>query len=179
MGLTFDQLYPGTFIKAGEMHGKPVTLTIKSVAQESIEGDDGTEKLKVVITFVEIGRKWIANKTNGLRLRAMFGNDSDDWIGKRVTIFPEHNSMSESGFAIRVKGSPDLERTMVFDQKLARKKPVPVKLEKTTAGKGEARLEEEQPKDRPDYGSMEYPDGLLDDLDDGLKGGFDDIGGRQ
>ena len=33
MGLTYDQLFPGRFIKAGEMRGQPVTMVIGLPAQ--------------------------------------------------------------------------------------------------------------------------------------------------
>ena len=44
MSLTYDQLFPGRFIKAGEMGGKPVTMTIKDVYLDTLEGEDGREK---------------------------------------------------------------------------------------------------------------------------------------
>lgn len=139
MGLTFDQLFPGRFIKAGEMHGKDVTLTIKTVYRDMLEGNDGIEKAQAIISLVETPREWALNKTNALRLRAMFGDDTDAWVGRRVTLFPEPDSsgMSDSGFCLRVKGSPDIDKSITYKETLARKRPRDVTLQKTKAGKAE------------------------------------------
>lgn len=181
MGLTFDQLFPGRFIKAGEMHGKPVTLTIKSVYLDNLEGDDGREQQQGVITFEEIAREWALNKTNGLCLRAMFGSDTDGWLHKRITLYPEPDTtgMSESGVCLRVQGSPDIEKTVIIDLKLPRRKAVKRKLQKTVAGKGATPAfdavtgEVAENKERTDYAHMDYPEGLLDD---DSAGGFDGLG---
>lgn len=137
MGLTFDQLFPGRFIKAGEMHGKPVTLTIERIYLEELEKEDGTTKPQAIVIFREIKREWALNRTNASALRAMWGDDTDAWLGKRVTLFPEPDTsgLSESGVAIRVKGSPDIAKTITAQIKLPRRRPVQRKLEKTTAGK--------------------------------------------
>jgi len=135
MGLSFDQLFPGRFIKAGEMHGKPVTLTLKSIYLDDLEKEDGTTKAQAVATFVEIKREWAVNRTNASALRAMWGDDTDAWLGKRVTLFPEPDTtgMSESGVCLRVKGSPDIAKTITATIKLPRRRPMQRKLEKTSA----------------------------------------------
>ena len=134
MGLSYDQLFPGRFIKAGEMTDKPVTLKIKSVVLDAIEAEDGTEKMQAVVNFVEIKRQWALNKTNAQCLVAMWGHDSDDWVGKRVTLFaePDTSGMSASGVCLRVKGSPDIDGPVKAEIKLPRRRPIARTLTKTT-----------------------------------------------
>ncbi len=55
-----------------------------------------------------------------------------------MVLFPEPNDLSESGFAIRIRGSPDLAADVTFNLKLARKKPKRVTLKtfsKTNGGR--------------------------------------------
>ncbi len=49
------------------------------------------------------------NRTNGECLKAMFGRDTGEWIGKRVTLYPAEY---QGETAIRVKGSPDMTEVL-------------------------------------------------------------------
>lgn len=117
----WDELYPGRFIKAGEFKGKKPTLTIKDVDTELLAGDDGKEKLKGVISFVETPKQLPLNKTNGICLKAMFGRKVQEWVGKRVTLFA---GMWNNEEATRIWGSPDLKEELAVEVKLPRKKPI-------------------------------------------------------
>jgi hypothetical protein len=118
--VNYDQLYPGRFIKAGEFNGKKVTLTIADVDTEKLQGDDGKEQTKAILAFREIDRKHVCCKTNGLCMKAMFGAILKDWIGKRVVFFPDTWNGEP---AIRIWGSPDIERDVDVMVTLPRRKP--------------------------------------------------------
>ena len=122
-GLSFDQLYPGTYIKAGEFGGKAVTLTIKDVKREMLSNGTGGEEGAVTVSFDETEKQWVMNKTCGVCLRAMWGDDSGEWAGHRVTLHPvkDESGLSESGQCIRVKGSPELPKELKFRARLGRK----------------------------------------------------------
>lgn len=122
-GLSFDQLYPGTYIKAGEFNGKPVTLTIKSVKREMLSNGTGGEEGAVTVSFAETEKQFVMNKTCGVCLRAMWGDDSGDWVGHRITLHPvrDESGLSESGQCIRVLGSPELDKPLKFRARLGRK----------------------------------------------------------
>jgi hypothetical protein len=85
---SYDQLYPGRFIKAAELLGKKPSLTMTDIDLEELEGDDG-KKTKCIITFKETAKKLVACKTNGLCIKAMFGKELKEWLGKRVTIMED------------------------------------------------------------------------------------------
>ena len=125
MGLTYDALFPGRFIKAGEMGDKPATLTITSVYLDHLEGEDGREKPQAVVGFSETKREWALNKTNAQCLVAMWGPQSDDWLGKHVTLIAERDpsGLSDSGVCLRVKGSPDITKAIKAQIKLPRRRP--------------------------------------------------------
>jgi hypothetical protein len=115
----YDQLYPGRFIKAAELLGKKVTLTMIDVELEDLEGDDG-KKTKCVITFKESPKKLVACKTNGLCIRDMFGKELANWMGKRITIFED---VWNGEPCIRVWGSPDIAEELEVTVTLPRRRP--------------------------------------------------------
>ena len=136
MGLTYDQLFPGRFIKAGEMHGRAVTLTVRDVYLDVLEQEDGREKQQAIIAWQETDREMALNKTNAQSIMAMFGPDSGDWIGKRITLYPETDSsgLSDSGVCLRVKGSPDITAPITAQIRLPRRKPMTRTLVPTGTG---------------------------------------------
>ncbi len=130
---SFDALYPGRFLKAGLFEGKCVTLTIKDVNLEELEGDDG-KKVKAIIAFAETEMQLVTCKTNGLCIKAMFGDKLSGWLGKKVTLFP---STWNGEPAIRVYGSPDIAADMPISIQLPRRKPIPMLMHLVTRA-GEA-----------------------------------------
>lgn len=129
-GIDFDELFPGRFIKAGDFHGREVTLTIAAVRIEELPSDQGGMRAKGIIGFDRAKKEWVLNRTNGESLKAMWGRDTGEWIGKRVTLYPaEFNG----DIAIRVRGSPDLPADLPFELKLPRKRAQRMVLKKTGA----------------------------------------------
>jgi hypothetical protein len=128
--MDFDELYPNRFMKAGEFKGKDVTLTITKVILEELAGKVGPEK-KGILCFARTTKQLVLNKTNGLCLKALFGRNTDEWIGKKVTFFPAEIQFEDNDLAIRVRGSPDITAPVTFELKLARKKPRMVTLQPT------------------------------------------------
>lgn len=128
--MDFDELYPNRFLKAGEFKGRDVTLTISKVVLEELAGKNGPE-MKGILSFERTPKQLVLNKTNGLCLKALFGRNTDEWIGKKVTFFPAEIQFEDNDLAIRVRGSPDIAAPVTFELKLARKKPRMVTLQRT------------------------------------------------
>lgn len=116
-----ELLHQSDYIKAVDFGGKDVTVEIQEVNLEVLEDTKGVKKKKGTISLVRpADKKWVLNVTNLRCLIAMFGKETDDWIGKRVTLFPAPNDKSESGFAIRIRGSQDLSADVKFSSKIGR-----------------------------------------------------------
>ena len=122
-GLSFDELFPGKYIKAGEFKGKAVTLTVKSVEREMLSNGTGGEEGAAIVSFAETEKQFVMNKTNGVCFRAMFGDDTGDWVGHKVTLHAveDESGLSESRQCIRVAGSPELDKQLRFRAHLGRK----------------------------------------------------------
>ena len=88
-----------------------MTLTITSIAAEEIDG-----KTKAVVTFDGTKKQLVLNRTNAEAVKLMFGRETNDWLGKRVTIYPATIQDAFGGGAdipaTRVRGSPDITKPM-------------------------------------------------------------------
>lgn len=122
----WDELYPGRFIKAGDLKGKNVTLKIASVSIEELIGDKGP-KIKGIITFDKTDKALALNRTNGICLKAMFGKKVQEWVGHRVTLFPSQWNGED---CIRVYGSPELAADTVVSIVLPRRRPYDMTMHK-------------------------------------------------
>lgn len=116
---SYDQLYPGRFIKAAELLGKKVTLTVEDIELEDLEGEDGA-KTKCIVSFKETKKKLVTCKTNGLCLKEMFGKELANWVGKRITIYED---VWNGEPCIRIWGSPDIEADLEVTVQLPRRRP--------------------------------------------------------
>ena len=83
---------------------RPVTLTIKSIDLEEISNGKTTE-IKVIIHFAESDKMYIPNKTAAKQIVKFFGGETDNWIGKRITLYAEFGKwFGKESWAIRVDG---------------------------------------------------------------------------
>lgn len=128
----YDELYPGRFIKAGELKEKKVTLTISDVDIEELQGDDG-KKVKCIVAFRETEKKLVTCKTNGFSIKSMFGAKLSDWVGKRITIYPD---VWNGEPCIRIWGSPDIDRDIEITVSLPRRRPFQKTMHRVSVGNG-------------------------------------------
>jgi hypothetical protein len=78
-----NKAFSGSFFKATDLEaGKDVVLTIATVVMESV-GDDE----RLVISFTDSDQKLPLNKTNGAILIELYGDETDDWEGKKIAIY--------------------------------------------------------------------------------------------
>lgn len=132
--MDYDQLFPGRFMKSGEFGGKDVTLTVAGIRIEELPQEKGGDRARGIVGFKETKKELVLNRTNGECLKALWGRETNAWIGKRVTLYPAPHKDSftgEVGTAIRVRGSPDLPADKQVEIRLPRKKATRVTLYNT------------------------------------------------
>lgn len=115
----YESLFPGRFIKSADLQGKDVTLTIKSVKAEEID-----DKMKAVIAFENTKKQMVMNRTNAEAIKLCFGRELDNWVGKRITIYPAamKDPFGDGEItALRVRGSPDITKPASAEVKRGRK----------------------------------------------------------
>jgi hypothetical protein len=81
--MNINEAFPNTsdFLKKDDLP-KPVKVKIDDI--DLIEFDD---QKKLVLAFKGKDKKFVCNKTNARTIAAIFGNETDSWIGKEITIF--------------------------------------------------------------------------------------------
>jgi hypothetical protein len=82
------------------------TLTIKSVANETVTGPDGKKDTCIVIRWAEPQKPMICNNTNAKMISKVLGTPYiEEWIGKRVTLFVQSGIKAFGAVvdAIRIK----------------------------------------------------------------------------
>jgi hypothetical protein len=127
-------MFKSDYVTALELGDKTPTLTIEDVRIVKLEGEDGTSKDRGVVYFKETKRGWVLAKTNALCLSSMFGDDTNDWKGKHVTLFSQMVQVGkEKKPGIRVLGSPDIAAPRAVVIRLPRKKAFTMTMQKTGA----------------------------------------------
>lgn len=84
----FRSMYDSNYLYAFDLKGRDVTVTIRDVRAVKVKNSEKEEK-KPIVFFKESkdSRGLVLCKTNGKTIAQMYGNDTDAWIGKRVTLF--------------------------------------------------------------------------------------------
>lgn len=96
----FDQPYAGSW----DLDGKDVTVTISKVAGGEVMGDGGRKSRKLILYFEKAEKPMVCNKTNGKTIATLYGNDTAEWVGKSITLYPTTTTMgSETKDCIRVR----------------------------------------------------------------------------
>jgi hypothetical protein len=149
----YELLFPGRFLRASDFKGKSVTLTISDVELEALPQDKGGDKDRGIVHFHETTKGLVINRTNASAIVAMFGRDTADWTGHKVTFKPETVKLGrESVLGIRVAGSPEIQAPVTFELKLPRKKPREVTLQ-PTAHAPETHVEADSGASQAEYDS--------------------------
>jgi hypothetical protein len=81
--MKLNAMYPSKYLKADDITTDRV-LTISAIKLEQLGEERET---KPVLEFRECDQALVLAKTNALTLAAMYGEDSDLWIGKAITIY--------------------------------------------------------------------------------------------
>ena len=84
MTISYDDMFPPKYLKAEDLEGTTMKVTISSLDQELMR--DGTTKF--VLSLAGHKRGLVLNKTNGKALAMAFGKDSGGWPGKEIELFP-------------------------------------------------------------------------------------------
>ena len=84
-----SQVYPTKYVKGEDLKEREVTLTIKGVTMEKMMPTPGEETEEMVVWFNGTDKGYVLNQTNARTIAKLYGDDTDDWPGKRITLFPK------------------------------------------------------------------------------------------
>jgi len=96
------------YMYAFDLQGKDVTVTIEKVTQGDLTALGGRKSKKPLCFFREGREKrpLALNSTNCRTIAALYGDDTSNWIGQRITLYPAETTMAgEKVACIRVRPS--------------------------------------------------------------------------
>lgn len=113
-----ELLFPSKYIKSSDLMGKDVTKTIKKVAMDTLVRQGGQKDKKPVIWFSDTEKMLVMNKTNCKTIISLYGKETNDWIGKRITLYPTRAQFGGSEVdAVRIRAmKPDTNTEPAHDQ---------------------------------------------------------------
>ena len=117
--MKIGQAFPSDYLKAADLNGKAVRVTIESVSTEKL-GDD----TKPILHFLGKDKGLVLNKTNANRIVEATGSDeTDHWEGWGITLYAcKVDFQGKRVDAIRVDDRPG---TSVAPANGRRQAPVP------------------------------------------------------
>src|ERR1041384_3437644 len=121
-------VFPSNYIKAADLQGRQVRVLMANVEMEKI-GDDE----KPVLYFHGKEKGLVLNRTNWNNIALAYGDESDEWEGKTLVLFPATTDFQgRTVDCVRVRPAPG---------KAVANKPAPKK-------------QEPPPADPEDYGAQ-------------------------
>lgn len=100
----FRSMYDRDYIFAFDLAGKDVTVRIARVEAATLTGSGGRKAKKPVIHFEGKDKGLALCKTNSKTIAAIYGNDTDAWVGKLITMFPTTTTFgSDTVDCIRIR----------------------------------------------------------------------------
>lgn len=114
-GMDLDKAFPERWLHAEDLKGKPWTLTIKDIyGEETFNIKAGRKETSVIVAFEETKREYILNVTNKRVLVRLWGKDTADIIGHKITLMavPDDSGFNDTGIRIAFVGSPDIDKAV-------------------------------------------------------------------
>ena len=97
--MNINEAFPSNYLKAADLQGREATVRIDRVEFEKV-GED----TKPVLYFQGKDRGIVLNKTNATNISAAYTQETNNWIGKSVTLFTawvDFNGKSTEAIRIR------------------------------------------------------------------------------
>jgi hypothetical protein len=103
--MKMSEAFPSLYVTASDLGDRDVSVVISSVEKWTPPPRPGErETTKLLLHFQNRQKGFVANKTNCARIEAMYGDETDDWIGKEIVLGTEFvDFKGQTTKAIRVQ----------------------------------------------------------------------------
>lgn len=101
--MNINTLFPSKYVKAADLNGRRINVTISRV---SLEQMGNPPERKPVLYFEKAAKGLVMNKTIGMSIAHLHGDETDGWKGKRITLYPTQvSAFGKMNDVIRVAGT--------------------------------------------------------------------------
>lgn len=124
----FRSMYDSNYLYSFDLKGRDVTVTIRETKVAKVTNAQKKEQKKPIVFFKESkdARGLVLCKTNGKTIAAMYGNDTDGWAGKKITLFAAMvDAFGQTVEAIRIRPTIPKATTKAGDFAEADAMPAP------------------------------------------------------
>jgi hypothetical protein len=114
-GMDLDQAFPERWLHAEDLKGKPWTLTIQNIySEETFNVRANKKETSIIVAFAETAREYVLNVTNKRVLVKLWGKDTADIVGHKITLraVPDDSGFNDTGIRIAFVGSPDIDQAV-------------------------------------------------------------------
>ena len=84
---SYKQYFQSKWLKPEDLQGRKATVTIARIEEETFK-NNGVEEAKLVLFFAGKQKGLILNKTKGVMMEKLYGEDYNGWINRRITMEP-------------------------------------------------------------------------------------------
>lgn len=95
-----SEVYASPWLRAEDLQGKTVKVTVSAAALETLPQADGSQAQKIVVSFLGAKRKLILNKTQAAALVTIAGDETAGWPGAVVYLAPQPTNNGKLTIAI-------------------------------------------------------------------------------
>ena len=82
-----DDMTPSKYLKRSDVE-PPKIVTISDLKQENLARDNEAKKMRWTMSFEELDKPLVLNKTNLKRTaKALNTEETDEWIGKKIMLY--------------------------------------------------------------------------------------------
>jgi len=81
--MRISEAFPSQYLKAADLQKRTIRVVIDRVTTEDIGSDN-----KPVLYFQGEEKGLVLNKTNSNNIAYLFGDETDDWTGRDIELFP-------------------------------------------------------------------------------------------
>ena len=110
-----DDVFPSKYLKAADLGGKPLTVTIENAPLEELKSAEGKSQTKTVLYFKKAKKMLPLNRVNWDAVADVTGeDDSENWAGHKIELYPTTTEMKGKMvdcIRIRPPEQPELPKT--------------------------------------------------------------------
>jgi hypothetical protein len=88
-----DEVFPSKYLKAADLNGKPIVVTIDRAPLEELKNPEGKEQTKTVLYFRGGKKALPLNVVNWDSVAEICGDDTDMWPGGKIELFATRTQM--------------------------------------------------------------------------------------
>lgn len=99
-----NTVFDSKYLTAADLNGQDVTVTISAAELIELDSKGRGKERKILLSFAGKQKHMICNKTNCRTVEKLYGDETDNWIGQRITIGPREvqDPKGEMIWALRV-----------------------------------------------------------------------------